>query len=130
MREKLFNFSDEELRPYFPLDRVLKGLFSLCTNLFGISFKEIADEPTKWHQDVRFYHVLSETGTHVSSFYLDPYSRPHEKRGGAWMDKCLDRRITGGQVRNPVVHLCCNGTPPCGRHTFANEFQGSGNAIS
>ena len=123
LREKLFNFTDEELRPYFPLNRVIDGLFGLCTTLFGISFKQIEDEATIWHEDVQFYHVLSEEGAHIASFYLDPYSRPHEKRGGAWMDKCMDRRLVDGTVRPPVVHLCCNGTPPVGKTPSLMSFR-------
>ena len=114
LREHQFNFTDEQLRPYFPLDRVINGLFGLCKRLFGVSFELIKDEPSSWHPDVQFYKVMDESGTHIASFYLDPYSRPEEKRGGAWMDKCQDRRWINGELRTPVVHLCCNGTPPAG----------------
>ncbi|MEM8487441.1 MAG: M3 family metallopeptidase [Bacteroidota bacterium] len=114
LREEKFAFTDEELRPYFPLDRVRDGLFKLCTSLFGVTFEEVNNEPSVWHDDVQFYRVLSEAGDHIASFYLDPFSRPAEKRGGAWMDSCLDRRWHNGALQVPVVHLCCNGTPPVG----------------
>ncbi len=115
LSEKRFDFTDEQLRPYFPLPRVLEGLFSLCTRLFGVSFEEVSNEPTVWHQDVRYYRVRDEAGEPIASFYLDPYSRPADKRGGAWMDECLSRKITPeGKLVLPVVHLCCNGTPPVG----------------
>ncbi|MBL1217933.1 MAG: M3 family peptidase [Planctomycetes bacterium] len=114
LREQRFSFTDEQLRPYFPMPRVLDGLFGLCNRLFGITVHVVDNEPTVWHEDVRFYHVHNEDGQHVASFYLDPYSRPHEKRGGAWMDNCLGRRVVDGQLCLPVVHLCCNGTPPVG----------------
>ncbi|KAA3612202.1 MAG: M3 family peptidase [Calditrichaeota bacterium] len=112
LREKLFNFTDDELRPYFPLPRVLDGLFSLCTRLFGITFEKADGQAPVWHPDVQFYKVLNETGQTIAWFYLDPYSRPAEKRGGAWMDNCLNRRFVNGELRLPVIHLCCNGTPP------------------
>ncbi len=114
LREDRFSYTDEELRPYFPLDKVIDGLFNLCNSLFGISFKQIENEPSIWHEDVRFYEVLDESGNVIASFYLDPYSRPAEKRGGAWMDNCLGRRWINSSLRTPVVHLCCNGTPPVG----------------
>ena len=114
LRESLFNFTDEELRPYFPLDKVIDGLFNLCQKLFGITIEQVTDEETIWHEDVRYYLVRDESGKQMASFYLDPYSRPHEKRGGAWMDKCMDRRWVDASLRLPVVHLCCNGTPPVG----------------
>ena len=114
LREHKFSYTDEELRPYFSLDNVIEGLFGLCESLFGITFKRVEGESSVWHQDVRFYHVKDETGASIASFYLDPYSRPAEKRGGAWMDSCLDRRWVDGTLHTPVVHLCCNGTPPVG----------------
>lgn len=114
LREHKFSYTDEELRPYFPLDKVTNGLFSLCESLFGVTFERVDGEPSVWHEDVQFYHVIGESGKRIASFYLDPYSRPAEKRGGAWMDSCLDRRWIGDTLRTPVVHLCCNGTPPVG----------------
>ena len=113
LREALFDYTDEQLRPYFPLDRVINGLFGLCERLFDVSFERVEHEKTIWHPDVRFYRV-NRAGAHIASFYLDPYSRPAEKRGGAWMDTCLDRRNIDRQLQTPVVHLCCNGTPPTG----------------
>ena len=123
LREHLFDFTDEQLRPYFPLNRVIDGLFGLCTKLFGVTFKLVEKEPSTWHEDVQFYQVHSESGNHIASFYLDPYSRPAEKRGGAWMDKCLDRRWVDGTLRVPVVHLCCNGTPPAGETPSLMSFR-------
>jgi oligopeptidase A len=123
LQEQRFQFTDEELRPYFPLERVLAGLFSLCERLFGIHVEEVEVQPTAWHPDVRFYHIKNEAGALVSSFYLDPYSRPENKRGGAWMDNCLDRRWIDGALRNPVVHLCCNGTPPVGETPSLMSFR-------
>ncbi len=113
LREERFQYTDEELRPYFPMPRVLDGLFGVCTRLFGVTFAEVVDEPSCWQKDVRYYNVLDESGNPLAGFYLDPYARPAEKRGGAWMDDCLGRRTEpDGAIRLPVAHLICNGTPP------------------
>jgi oligopeptidase A len=112
LREKRFEFTDEQLRPYFPLPRVIEGLFSLCSWLFGVAFEQADGVAPVWHEDVHFYRVKNGGGETIAWFYLDPYSRPAEKRGGAWMDSCLDRCYIEGKLRHPVVHLCCNGTPP------------------
>ena len=115
LREKLFDYTDEELRPYFPLSRVLDGLFSLAELLFDVKITRADGEAPVWHDEVQYFKVAdASTGEQMASFYLDPYSRPSEKRGGAWMAGCLDRRIVDGEVRLPVVHLICNGTPPVG----------------
>ena len=115
LREKLFDYTDEELRPYFPLPRVLDGLFGLAERLFDVTISRADGEAPVWHEDVQYFKVAdATTGEQMASFYLDPYSRPSEKRGGAWMAGCLDRRVVDGKVRLPVVHLICNGTPPVG----------------
>jgi oligopeptidase A len=113
LREDRFDFTDEQLRPYFSLERVLDGLFGVVNRLFGITVKPVADVSV-WHDDVRFFNVHNEAGVHVASFYLDPYSRPENKRGGAWMDECLSRRLVDGSVQLPVAQLVCNSTPPVG----------------
>jgi oligopeptidase A len=122
LREMRFDYTDEQLRPYFPLPRVLRGLFSLSQKLFGIKIEEADGKAPVWHADVRFFHVLDEKGEHIASFYLDPYSRPHEKRGGAWADQCLSRRQVNKKLRLPVVTLCCNGTPPVGNKPSLMSF--------
>jgi oligopeptidase A len=115
LREKLFDYTDEELRPYFPLPRVLDGLFGLAERLFDVKIVRADGEAPIWHDEVQYFKVSdAASGDQMASFYLDPYSRPSEKRGGAWMAGCLDRRIVDGNVRLPVVHLICNGTPPVG----------------
>lgn len=117
-REEMFAFTDEELRPYFSLDRALAGLFSLCRQLFGIEISATAEPVTAWHPDVRFYEIFetsdSTPARHIASFFLDPYSRPQNKRGGAWMDTCIQRSAGSAGTRLPVAHLVCNGTPPTG----------------
>jgi oligopeptidase A len=112
LREQRFEFTDAQLRPYFPLSRVMDGLFSLCTRLFGVAFEKAGGRAPVWHDDVHFYRVKDGGDETIAWFYLDPYSRPEEKRGGAWMDSCLNRCFIDGKLRHPVVHLCCNGTPP------------------
>ena len=114
LREQKFDYTDDQLRPYFPLPKVLDGMFALAERLFDIEIVRAEGEAAhKWHKDVQFFNVLRD-GERVASFYLDPYSRPAEKRGGAWMDDCLGRQWLNGALRLPVVHLVCNGTPPVG----------------
>jgi oligopeptidase A len=116
LREQRYNFNDEELRPYFPLPRVLDGLFALVQRLFGIQIRPAPGETAAWHEDVRFFRVYDDQERPIAAFYLDPYSRPAEKRGGAWMDECVGRsRILaapGQTVRLPAAYLICNQTPP------------------
>ena len=114
LRQRRFNLDSEALRPWFPLPRVLEGLFQLCGRLFNIRFEAAAGEAPIWHQDVQFFKVLDgRSGEPVAAFYLDPYARLGTKRGGAWMDECLVRhRDTDGQDVQPVAYLVCNFTPP------------------
>ena len=116
-REEKFAFSAEELRPYFPLPQVLDGLFSLVKRLFGVTITAADGQAPVWHEDVRYFQIADETGDAIAYFYLDPYSRPAEKRGGAWMDYCIGRaKITDKSgtttIRKPVAYLVCNQTPP------------------
>ncbi|OLP16010.1 peptidase M3 [Leptolyngbya sp. 'hensonii'] len=115
-REERFAFNAEELRPYFPLEQVLSGLFNLAQQLFGVTITPADGLASVWHPEVRYFRVADETGAAIAYFYLDPYSRPAEKRGGAWMDVCLNRGQvgTGDQIaiRLPVAYLVCNQTPP------------------
>ena len=114
LREQTFAFTDEQLRPYFSLDRVLNGLFDLCDRLFGIRVQRADRTAPVWNADVRYYEVFDDAGRHIAGFYLDPYSRPQDKRGGAWMNDCVTRSISATQIRLPVAHLVCNSTPPAG----------------
>jgi oligopeptidase A len=119
LRESKFSFTDEQLRPYFPLPRVLEGLFGLAERLFGVRIKAADGEAPTWHEHVRFFRVAdAESGEPIAAFYLDPYSRPADKRGGAWMDECVGRSRLfapeGAAVRLPIAYLVCNQTPPVG----------------
>jgi oligopeptidase A len=115
-REAKFAFNEEELRPYFSLPQVLEGLFGLAKRIFGVTITAADRQAPVWHPDVRYFQVADETGATIAHFYLDPYSRPAEKRGGAWMDDCVGRAklIEDGQTttRLPVAYLVCNQTPP------------------
>jgi oligopeptidase A len=115
-REEKFAITDEELRPYFSLPRVLDGLFSLIQRIFGVTVTAADGEAPIWHPDVRYFRVSDDQGNPIAHFYLDPYSRPGEKRPGAWMDDCLGRgQIRRGdrqEMRLPVAYLVCNQTPP------------------
>ncbi|MFP6767591.1 MAG: M3 family metallopeptidase [Planctomycetaceae bacterium] len=123
LREERFDMTDEQLRPYFPLERVLDGLFALVGRLFGISVEPADGEAPIWHADVRFFRVHDDNGEPIAAFYLDPYSRPEDKRGGAWMDECLARRRIDGTLQLPVAHLVCNGTPPVGTRPSLMTFR-------
>ena len=116
LREEKFAFSAEELRPYFPLPQVLDGLFGLVKRLFGVSVTAADGQAPVWHEDVRYFQIADETGTPIAYFYLDPYSRPAEKRGGAWMNDCIGRAKISENgtttTRLPVAYLICNQTPP------------------
>ncbi len=110
LKETNFAFSEEELRPYLAFPKVLESLFSLAERLFQINI--IPAEAPVWHKDVQFFRVNDQQGTAIAYFYLDPYTRPAEKRGGAWMDDCIGRSKTPDGIRLPVAYLICNQTPP------------------
>lgn len=114
MRETEFALNDEELRPYFPLPQVLDGLFGLAHRLFGVTIAAADGGAPVWHQDVRYFAIADAHGNPIAHFYLDPYSRPAEKRGGAWMDECIvrDHTDSSNPVRLPVAYLVCNQSPP------------------
>ncbi|MDG4596227.1 MAG: oligopeptidase A [Candidatus Contendobacter sp.] len=112
LRQHRYQLSQEELRPYFPLPRVLAGLFAVAERLFDIVIRPL-DGVEVWHPDVRAYQIADATGHSRGRFYLDLYARPH-KRGGAWMDGCLARRRLAGTVRLPAAYLVGNFTPPVG----------------
>jgi len=112
-KQHLYAINDEELRPYFPEDRVLSGLFELIKRIFNIRAVERHGVET-WHKDVRFFDLLNEKDEVRGSFYLDLYAREH-KRGGAWMDDCIGRRKKiDGSLQKPVAYLTCNFNRPLG----------------
>jgi len=122
LREASYEYEEEELRAYFPLPSVLNGLFQLIERLFDVKVVEAAGQAQVWHDDVTFWHINdAATGTHIASFYLDPYSRPAEKRGGAWMDVCINKSRV--MDKKPTAYLTCNGTPPVGSKPSLMTFR-------
>ncbi|RFS92978.1 oligopeptidase A [Serratia marcescens] len=112
-KQHLFSISDEQLRPYFPEQRVVEGLFEVVKRIYGITAKERKDVDT-WHPDVRFFDLFDADGELRGSFYLDLYAREN-KRGGAWMDDCVGSlRKADGTLQKPVAYLTCNFNRPLG----------------
>ncbi len=118
LRESRYDLKDEELRPYFPLPRVLSGLFELTERLFEVRLEEATGEGPVWHEDVQYFRVLNDRDEPMAAFYLDPYSRPAEKQGGAWMDTLVGRSAvmasSGQAARLPVAYMICNQGKPVG----------------
>jgi oligopeptidase A len=118
LREAKYDINEEELRPFFSLPKVMESLFALAKTLFEIDIEPVDGLAPVWNKDVKFYAVKDLSGSPVAYFYFDPYSRPSEKRGGAWMDEVFGRsRVLaqdGSSVRLPIAHMVCNQTPPVG----------------
>jgi oligopeptidase A len=111
LKQKKYQVSQEEIRPYLPVTRALPGLFEVAKRLYGVDIAEVADFDS-YHPDVQLFDILQD-GTTIARFYLDLYARA-DKRGGAWMDDCRVRRMTPGGLQIPVAYLVCNFTPPVG----------------
>jgi len=130
LKEARYQFSEQEVKPYFTAPKVLAGLFQIIETLFEVSIRK--DEAPVWHPAVSFYRI-ERNGELVGQFYLDPPARAG-KRGGAWMDDVRGRwqRPDNGQLQTPVAHLVCNfaegvnGKPPLLTHddviTLFHEF--------
>ena len=109
LRQAQFDLSQEQLRPYFPIENVIEGLFEVARRLFGIDISASSTEV--WHEDVRFYEISRDSEV-IARFYLDLFARAN-KRGGAWMADCHVRRYRAdGSLQLPVAFLVCNFTPP------------------
>jgi len=109
LRQKKYNISQEEVKPYFPAEKVIQGMFDVVTRLYGVSFNELEGIDT-WHPDVKFFEIVDDSGVRAQ-FYFDLYARP-KKRGGAWMDDCASRLKTSQREQIPVAYMTCNFTPP------------------
>ncbi|MDR1057497.1 MAG: M3 family metallopeptidase [Coxiellaceae bacterium] len=131
MSQEKFHFSQEDLRPYFPLNQVVKGVFNITKRLFGIIIKEKKGIPV-WHQDVSFFEIYDQKHKLCGQFYLDPYCREN-KRGGAWMDDYKTRYLKQDHsIQTPIAFLVCNFSPPIDKKptllthddvlTFLHEF--------
>lgn len=111
LRQQRYHLSQEDVRPYLPVNRALSGLFEVVHRLYGIEVQEVQGFD-RYHPDVALYNVCKDD-TVIARFYLDLYARPH-KQGGAWMDDCLVRRQRNDALQLPVAYLVCNFTPPVG----------------
>ena len=111
LRQQRYAISQEELRPWFPAEKAIAGMFTVVNRLFGVEFEAVTEVDT-WHKDVRFFNII-RNGEVLGRFYLDLYAREH-KRGGAWMDVCRSRWQRNGKIQLPVAYLTCNFTPPVG----------------
>ncbi len=120
LRQQKFSYNAEELRPYFPVDTVIKGLFECARRLYKVSF-EPREGIDVWNENVRVFDILKDsssedgTGRHkIGTFFMDLYAR-EGKRGGAWMDECASRRIKAdGTLQLPAAYLVCNFSRPVG----------------
>jgi len=111
MRLAKYALSQQDLRPYFPVDTVITGMFEIVHRLYGIKIIR-APAPSSWHEDVRFYEVYDANDILQAQFYLDAFAR-EGKRGGAWMADCKNRRIIkNNEQQIPVAFLVCNFSPP------------------
>ncbi|MDR2849563.1 MAG: M3 family metallopeptidase, partial [Verrucomicrobiota bacterium] len=123
-RERLYDYSDEALSRYFLFPRVLEGLFRLAERLFGIRITPADGEAPVWHPDVRFFRVADADGAPRACFFLDPYSRPATKSGGAWMNDFRSRdRRPDGTLQLPMALLVCNQSVPVGDAPPVMRFQ-------
>lgn len=109
LMQQKHQIDSEELRQYFVAEDTLAGLLDITSAVFGLQFKQRHDVVV-YHEDVVFYDVLDDAGNLRGQFYLDLYARAN-KRGGAWMDVCRERRINGDHSRVPVAYLTCNASP-------------------
>lgn len=110
LRQNCYAISQQDLRPYFPADRVINGMFEVVKRLYGLQISEVQGVQA-WHEDVRFFEILDNQDQLRGHFYLDLYARPN-KRGGAWMDDCICRRQGEDEIQFPVAYLNCNFSPP------------------
>jgi oligopeptidase A len=113
LKQHRYQISEQDLKPYFPDQGVISGLFEIVNKLYNISIEQIEEGIDLWHPSVRFYQIKDSENNVIGQFYLDLYAREN-KRGGAWMDECINRYKIAGQTQIPVAYLTCNLTPPIG----------------
>jgi len=104
-----FNFSDMDIKKYFPDKKVIDGLFHVASKIYGLNFKQTKTEV--WHKDVKFFEIFDESNNLIGQFYLDLYARKN-KRGGAWMDEAISKYTFGKESSLPVAYLTCNFSAP------------------
>ena len=113
LKQHRYQISDEDLKPYFADQSVIKGLFEIVARLYRIRITRIEAGIDRWHDSVGFYQIEDSEGEPIGQFFLDLYAREN-KRGGAWMDECVNRYRIAGKTQLPVAYLTCNLTPPIG----------------
>ena len=116
LKAKRFAFSEQELRQYFPEDRVLAGLFRVVETIYGVQIRE--SSAAVWHPTVRFFEITDRAGALVGQFYFDLYAR-EGKQGGAWMGDAINRRRVSGGIQHPVAYMTCNLPAPLGEGAAA-----------
>ncbi|MXP51196.1 oligopeptidase A [Pantoea sp. SoEX] len=109
-KQYIYNFNDEQLRPYFPETRVLSGLFKLINRIYGINIVQ-RNHIDSYHPDIKFFDVFDEQEELIGGFYLDLYSRKN-KCSGAWMDICTNKMRKNGKIQKPIAYIVCNFTAP------------------
>jgi oligopeptidase A len=113
LRSTRYAYSEQDIKPYFPEDKVLAGLFHVVESLYGVTIHERvgADRPAVWHADVRFFDIRNPDETLVGQFFMDNYARAN-KQGGAWMDDPITPRHLDSGTQHPVAFLNCNFAAP------------------
>ncbi len=113
LKQHRYQISDEDLKPYFADLNVINGLFEIVARLYNIQISRIETEVDRWDEAVGLYQIADQQGEVIGQFFLDLYAREN-KRGGAWMDECVNRYCIDGKTQLPVAYLTCNLTPPIG----------------
>ena len=113
LKQNRYGISEQDLKPYFSDRGVIDGLFKIVKNLYNIKIEKIEKGIELWDASVHFYQIKDKNDQIIGQFYLDLYAREN-KRGGAWMDECINRHSIGDQTQIPVAYLTCNLTPPIG----------------
>jgi oligopeptidase A len=113
LKQARYQISDEDLKPYFSDVLVVNGLFDIVAKLYGVRISAVETDFDRWDEAVGFYQIVDHQGEAIGYFFLDLYAREN-KRGGAWMDECINRYRIDGTTQLPVAYLTCNLTPPLG----------------
>jgi len=121
LRQATFNFEEEVLKPYLPLQACVKGMFEIAHKLYGLNFSEVNDIPV-YHKEVSTYKVYDNKGAFVSYFYTDFHPRPG-KRGGAWMTSFRSQYKKDGQDYRPQIAIVCNFSSPTSKTPALLTFQ-------
>ena len=110
IRKERFDLDEQEMKPYFSLEKTREGVFTVCEKLYGLQFKQLNNVP-KYHEDVTVWEVTEANGSHVGILYMDFHPRT-SKRGGAWMTSYRTQKMENGKRVAPVVSIVCNFTKP------------------